>query len=235
MIGGFMKKRKKLTEKQRQAKNKQAQERYANDEKFREKQKRRKRKNMTNAEYMKEYYEKNKEVLLKKQAEYSKKPESIIAHRLAHQKYAKSKKGIKKKAEYRENNRENKKKVDHAYYKKNKEKHINQSRAWAKKKGRAYCRELQKRSTKKRTEDLYKLMGGKCVCCGIDDSIYFSIDHVNNDGYLERKNGKAKKKLTISRYLEAPERFQLLCANCNWAKHVNGGKLYKPKKKRKAA
>ena len=83
-----------LTEKQRQAKNKKARERYANDEKFREKQKRRKRKNMTNAEYMKQYYEKNKEVLRKKQAEYSKKPESIIAHRLAHQKYAKSKKGI---------------------------------------------------------------------------------------------------------------------------------------------
>ena len=74
-------------------------------------------------------------------------------------------------------------------------------------------------------------MGGKCVCCGIDDSIYFSIDHVNNDGYLERKNGKTKKKLTVSKYLEAPERYQLLCANCNWAKHVNGGKLYKPKRK----
>ena len=65
---------------------------------------------------MKKCYEKNKEVLRKTQIEYSKKPESITAHRLAHQTYAKSKKGIKKKAEYVENNKDNKKKIDHAYY-----------------------------------------------------------------------------------------------------------------------
>ena len=186
---------------------------------------------MTNAEYMKEYYEKNKEVLRKKQAEYSKKPESIIASRLANQKYAKSKKGIKNKAEYREKNRDHIKKINRASYEKRKENNIKPSTNWEKRMGRAYCQELAKQWAKKRTEDLYKLMGGKCVCCGIDDSIYFSIDHVNNDGYLERKNGKTKKKLTVSKYLEAPERYQLLCANCNWAKHVNGGKLYKPKRK----
>ena len=88
---------------------------------------------------------------------------------------------------------------------------------------------------------LIKLIGersgeGKpiCMCCGEDDPIYLQIDHVNNDGYLERQTRyRTGNILTVKRYLESPEKFQLLCANCNHAKHKNGGKLYKPKKKKK--
>ena len=85
-------------------------------------------------------------------------------------------------------------------------------------------------------KQLYDMMGNKCVCCGEKDSIYFHIDHVKNDGNLDRPLTEKKDKgtyvkafcLTTKQYLETPERFQLLCANCNWAKHRNGGKLYKP-------
>jgi len=79
---------------------------------------------------------------------------------------------------------------------------------------------------------IWKLMGNTCACCGEDDPIYFQIDHVNNDGYLERKEGKGRRT-TLKRYMAAPHNYQLLCANCNIAKHLNGGKLYKPKKKKK--
>jgi hypothetical protein len=83
-------------------------------------------------------------------------------------------------------------------------------------------------------QTLNDIMGGECICCGENDPIYFNIDHVKNDGYQERYPcGVRIGKITLTKYKENPKKYQLLCANCNWAKHVNGGKLYKPKKKKK--
>ena len=70
-----------------------------------------------------------------------------------------------------------------------------------------------------------------CECCGEDDLIYLQVDHVNNDGFKDKNGNKQRNKITVSQYLENPKRLQLLCANCNHAKHKNGGKLYKPKKR----
>jgi hypothetical protein len=100
---------------------------------------------------------------------------------------------------------------------------------------RFYRRNKERISEKVLLEKLtiWKLMGNKCACCGEDDPIYFQIDHVNNDGYLERK-GKGRRT-TLKRYMAAPHNYQLLCANCNQAKKLNGGKLYKPKKKKEVA
>ena len=93
-------------------------------------------------------------------------------------------------------------------------------------------RARNKKHHTKRKNNLFDLMENKCKCCGETNPIYFQIDHVNNDGHLERKNRSRRgPKLTLKKYLEAPEKFQLLCANCNWAKQQNGGKLYKPKKR----
>jgi hypothetical protein len=78
----------------------------------------------------------------------------------------------------------------------------------------------------KKKKVIYDLLGNECKHCGEQDPIYFQIDHVNNDGSLDRN------KITLKKYLENPERYQLLCANCNWAKRMNNGKLYKPKKRR---
>tara|TARA_B100000745_G_C19918927_1_gene308765 strand:+ start:52 stop:495 length:444 start_codon:yes stop_codon:yes gene_type:complete len=90
--------------------------------------------------------------------------------------------------------------------------------------------QIQYRQDKK--EAVYKFLGNKCKNCRENDPIYFQIDHVKNDGNLER-NGSDKTHIhSLKKYLENPERFQLLCANCNWAKRMNGGKLYKPKKRR---
>ena len=81
----------------------------------------------------------------------------------------------------------------------------------------------------KKKQVVHKLLGNKCKNCGEDEPMYFQVDHVNNDGHLEG----AGTLYIIKKYLETPERYQLLCANCNQAKKLNGGKLYKPKKKRK--
>ena len=110
---------------------------------------------------------------------------------------------------------------------------------WARQYRRDNSEKLNKRwrdDYYKKKKEVYNLLGNKCVNCGEDDPIYLQIDHVNNDGYIERaqKNGR-QDIYVIKKYLETPERYQLLCANCNWAKRMNDGKLYKPKKKKKAA
>ena len=90
-------------------------------------------------------------------------------------------------------------------------------------------------------KELHRLLGGKCKGCGENDPMYFQIDHVYNDGHIENpviKSGGSLGSIELRHYLRDPDRkkrYQLLCANCNQAKKLNGGKLYKPKKKRKAA
>ena len=93
---------------------------------------------------------------------------------------------------------------------------------------RQTCRDTGVSNYYRNKKVVHKLLGNKCVCCGENNPIYFNIDHVNNDGHLDKSS-----VYTLKKYLENPERYQLLCANCNQAKKLNGGKLYKPKKKRK--
>lgn len=62
-----------------------------------------------------------------------------------------------------------------------------------------------------------KILGGKCVVCGINDHRVLQIDHINGGGVEEVK--------TIGRYnmvskilVGETNVYQLLCANCNWIK-----------------
>jgi hypothetical protein len=62
--------------------------------------------------------------------------------------------------------------------------------------------------------------------CFIDDDDVLVVDHVNNDGNVHRKTHKGKysqyKSIIDAGY---PKDYQILCCNCNWKKHVNGGTL----------
>ena len=57
-------------------------------------------------------------------------------------------------------------------------------------------------------------LGGKCIICKIDDSDVLQFDHINNDGYLHQN------KHIINQVETNPEKFQILCANCNTKKEV---------------
>ena len=68
----------------------------------------------------------------------------------------------------------------------------------------------------------------KCACCGEKIWEFLALDHVNNDGYLERNN-KYKKGGPTGFYhqlkkLNYPDkyRYQILCHNCNCAKGFYG-------------
>ena len=73
--------------------------------------------------------------------------------------------------------------------------------------------------------DALAVMGSKCVRCGFDDPRALQFDHINGDGHTIRKHGQTNSVMVYLDILQKghPERYQLLCANCNWIKkHENG-------------
>ena len=69
--------------------------------------------------------------------------------------------------------------------------------------------------------------GGKCVCCGEKEMLFLTMDHKNNDGYIERrKRGKTPSSFQFFLQLKkTPKRkdIQVLCFNCNLGRSMNGG------------
>lgn len=66
------------------------------------------------------------------------------------------------------------------------------------------------------------MYGGKCICCHIDEEVFLSLDHVQNDGSAHRKKRGGFGIYTDATSELNPERFQILCHNCNFAKYANG-------------
>jgi hypothetical protein len=65
--------------------------------------------------------------------------------------------------------------------------------------------------------------GGKCVKCGFNDSRALQLDHIHGDGHKERKDScgfslSYRYKMVKEHPELAREKYQLLCANCNWIK-----------------
>ena len=81
-------------------------------------------------------------------------------------------------------------------------------------------------------QQIFDYYGSKCACCGETEPLFLTIDHVNEDGWKERqRNSKGnystgtldRLKKIISNMKENPEKYQILCMNCNTGKHRNKG------------
>jgi 5-methylcytosine-specific restriction endonuclease McrA len=67
---------------------------------------------------------------------------------------------------------------------------------------------------RKLRQEVLERFGAKCAICGYDGDIRaLEIDHINNNGNIERK--KMRHSEILKRALEHSEEYQLLCANCN--------------------
>jgi hypothetical protein len=66
------------------------------------------------------------------------------------------------------------------------------------------------------------LLGGRCAHCGHEDTRVLQFDHVNDDGNLERVGGRRPRpgKAIAAVVNGEREKYQLLCANCNWIKYL---------------
>ena len=66
-----------------------------------------------------------------------------------------------------------------------------------------------------------EFLGGKCIQCGFSDKRALQIDHINGGGSKERKekgfNAEFHKHVLKS-LMNGENKYQLLCANCNWIK-----------------
>ena len=80
-------------------------------------------------------------------------------------------------------------------------------------------------SYRDKRKSILDALGNRCVCCGETEEIYLEIDHVFNDGSKDKAPSLKKIK-------ENKERYQILCCNCNRAKHKNGGELFFPDRKK---
>jgi hypothetical protein len=72
-----------------------------------------------------------------------------------------------------------------------------------------------RREQKKKVIDFY---GGKCLCCGISNIDFLSIDHINGGGNKHRKEIGVSAGNTFYRWLirnNFPDGFRTLCYNCN--------------------
>lgn len=71
------------------------------------------------------------------------------------------------------------------------------------------------------------ILGKECIKCGFSDPRALQIDHINGDGATDRKTiTKLFYKVVIESILKGENKYQLLCANCNWIKRVEN-KEYK--------
>jgi hypothetical protein len=96
---------------------------------------------------------------------------------------------------------------------------------------RGVCRECHNTRTRdnwrKLRVEIFNNYGWECKCCGETIKEFLSLDHINNDGYLD-KNPNGDKKSGKELYLLVkrqgfPEKYQTLCMNCNWGKKIGNG------------
>lgn len=96
----------------------------------------------------------------------------------------------------------------------------------------AYCHECESqinqassmRSRAKLKREVVDHYGGKCSCCGETEITFLSLDHVNNDGAEERRRITSGTNMWYHARKEGyPDRYQVLCFNCNHGRFINGG------------
>ena len=64
--------------------------------------------------------------------------------------------------------------------------------------------------------------GAVCVCCGNTYEPHLTLDHVDGGGHQERMARAGTPTWRIAKQEGFPDRFQVMCFNCNWAKHREG-------------
>lgn len=129
---------------------------------------------------------------------------------------------------YREKNKEKRAAYNKAWYAKNKEREQRKRRKYYlvnKEKIHKQNREWQRKYRKELKEKVFKGYGGKCNCCGEKEIKFMEIDHIYNDGSIDRKRfvGPTQFYVWLIKRGFPRDRYQMLCANCNRGKERNKG------------
>lgn len=88
---------------------------------------------------------------------------------------------------------------------------------------------IRTRNYRNRLRDgVIKTLGNECLSCGIKDKRVLQVDHIWGGGSKELKNsgnGPSYYKRILKSIENNENKYQVLCANCNWVKrHTNNEK-----------
>ena len=88
----------------------------------------------------------------------------------------------------------------------------------------SYIKNYNKEYRRRIRISVLEILGGKCIKCNFEDKRALQIDHIKGGGNRERKEkrflgqGKQYYKEVMESVLKQENKYQLLCANCNWIK-----------------
>lgn len=125
--------------------------------------------------------------------------------------------------------REQRREWERAYYERNKEK------IRARKAEQMRVRRLNFKDTFRQQglnyrqatrERLFAMYGRTCAICGFDDARALTLDHIHGDGNEERRQvgEKGVYRLALQEY--APDRYRILCMNCQFIEHKENSKRW---------
>jgi hypothetical protein len=177
--------------------------------------------------YLKKYYQKNKERLqLQKQGYNSTHRELIQKQRQQAHIRNKATDNRRCKEYYLKHKDEQHKKMKD-YREANREQLNQDKKVWYEEKG--WINKTRKHE--KLREQAFAVLGGKCVVCGFSDPRALQIDHVNGNGCHESSQigyyGILRKIIAGN-----TKDYQLMCANHNWIKRMENDETGKGKKNR---
>jgi hypothetical protein len=77
---------------------------------------------------------------------------------------------------------------------------------------------------------MLRYLGGECINCGFSDWRALQVDHINaNRGKDKITYGESYHKKVMKSYDNDENKYQILCANCNWIKRYENGETRKEK------
>jgi len=130
---------------------------------------------------------------------------------------------------YLDNHKERRKQSCRDYYLSHKKEHAERVRRNYLEKRFVRLRKTMIRGIRMKLQLCIILGGVRCVRCGFTDIRALNFDHINNDGNKERLVAKAFLRYYIDHPIEAKQKLQVLCANCNWVKEIT--RRYRTKQK----
>lgn len=82
-----------------------------------------------------------------------------------------------------------------------------------------------------------QMYGNKCACCGETYVPFLTLDHVRGDGKMDRTSYTGKPCNSYNAYRNAikyynPQKYQILCMNCNFVKKNLGQCTCKNRKRK---
>ena len=86
----------------------------------------------------------------------------------------------------------------------------------------ADSRAQARRYSDKLRRDVVEGYGARCACCGTTYFDHLTIDHIAGGGNVERRTSSNRTLHSRLRREGYPPGYQVLCWNCNWAKHRLG-------------